>query len=306
MVSLPYSFTHSVRMTKFAIFCLISLILNAGTNASTSDSFKNLEVAANGRLGISAIDTATNKTIQYRANERFPMGCTSKVIGVAAILSQSMNDSSLLAKTVNYTKKDLTNWDPITQNNYQNGMTVEALCAASISYSDNAAMNLLVKQLGGLEKINIFARSIHNHSFRQDNGWPEEAMSGGPANLKDTSTPQDMRDSLQQLIFTDTLAKPQQKLLLSWMKNNTTGNARIRAGAPKAWIIGDKTGTGDYGTTNDIGIIWPPKCAPVIVAIYYTSNNQNAVNREDIIASATRIVIDEISKTNPCIHKAIT
>lgn len=41
------------------------------------------------------------------------------------------------------------------------------------------------------------------------------------------------------------------------MKGNTTGAASIQAGLPASRVVGDKTGSGDYGTTNDIAVIWP-------------------------------------------------
>lgn len=90
------------------------------------------------------------------------------------------------------------------------------------------------------------------------------------------------------------LAPSQRSQLLTWMKNNTTGNARIRAGVPKEWIVADKTGSGDYGITNDIGLIWPPKHAPIVIVIYFLQNQKNAAYREDVIASATRIVIHDL------------
>lgn len=119
--------------------------------------------------------------------------------------------------------------------------------------------------------------------------------------LRDTTTPAAMAQSLQQLTQDHLLASKQQDLLLTWLKNNTTGDSRIRAGVPKGWIVGDKTGTGDYGSTNDIGIIWPPKCSPIVVAIYLTQNKKDAVKREDIIASATRMVLSAFANTDQCI-----
>jgi beta-lactamase class A len=262
-----------------------------------------LEASSGGRIGMYVINMANGAHLQYRANERFPMGCTSKVIGVATILRKSMNEPALLSQKIRYTKKDLTTWSPITEKHLKSGMTVAELCAAAISYSDNTAMNLLVKKMGGLKQMNVFARSIHNVSFRQDHDWPEEAFSGGKGNLNDSATPKDMANSLQTLAFTDTLAKPQRMLLLSWLKANTTGDFRIRAGLPKGWIVADKTGTGsDYGTTNDIGIIWPPKCAPVIMVVYYTNDHKQAVKREDMVASVTRLVMENLAKGEQCIR----
>ncbi len=124
-------------------------------------------------------------------------------------------------------------------------------------------------------------------------------MSGSPGDLSDTSTPAAMEKSLQQLALGEILASPQRELLLAWLKSNTTGDARIRGGVPKGWIVGDKTGSGFYyGITNDIGIIWPPKCAPIVVAIYFIHNKKDAVKREDVIASATRILLDEFARTD--------
>lgn len=138
--------------------------------------------------------------------------------------------------------------------------------------------------------------------FRQDKGWPKEAMSGGPGNLQDSSTPAAMEKSFQKLVLGNVLALSQHELLQTWLKNNTTGDARIRAGVPQNWVVGYKTGTGSYyGTTNDIGIIWPPKCDPIVVAIYYTHNNKNAANREDIVETVTRLLINQFAQTDQCV-----
>src|SRR5262249_31165341 len=37
---------------------------------------------------------------------------------------------------------------------------------------------------------------------------------------------------------------------------------------PKDWRVGDKTGYGERGTTNDVGIVWPPGRTPVLISIY--------------------------------------
>ncbi|MDR3502417.1 MAG: class A beta-lactamase [Legionella sp.] len=296
------------RQSSFFIINIHSFaaIQKTAQSQSIQKKLAKLEASSKGRIGIYVINTANHTHLGYRANERFPTGCTSKVIGVAAILHQSMHDSALLSQKISYSKKDLTNWNPITEKYRSSGMTVEQLCAASISYSDNTAMNLLVKKMGGLKQMTLFAHSLGNTSFRQDNGWPEEAYSGGKGDLKDSSTPKDMAKSLQKLAFTDALAKPQREMLMSWLKANTTGDFRIRAGLPKEWIVADKTGTGGiYGTTNDLGIIWPPKCAPIIMAIYYTSDAKSAVKREDIVASVTHLLINKLAQRDPCIRKNI-
>jgi beta-lactamase class A len=106
---------------------------------------------------------------------------------------------------------------------------------------------------------------------------------------------------LKNLTLGNVLPVLQRKQLQTWLKSNTTGDTKIRAGVPKNWIVGDKTGSGSYGTTNDIGIMWPPKCSPIVVAVYYTQDKKDAVADKDIVASAVYIIVDEFSRTNKCL-----
>lgn len=278
-------------------------LCSSDQGGSVEARLAQLEASSGGRLGVAAVDTGNNHQIHYRANEYFPMGCTSKVIGVAAILKKSMADNQLLQETIKYKKSDLTNWTPITGKHLADGMTIAELCAAAISYSDNTAMNLLTKKLGGPAGLNAFARSINDKHFKLDHWWPDEALAS-PASGEDATTPAAMEESLRKLVFGDVLAEPQREMLITWLKNNVTGDARIRAGVPKDWIVGDKTGSGfNYGMTNDIAVIWPPKCNPIVVSMYYSNSNKNAPKRDDVIASATRIVIDAYTQSDVCIKQ---
>jgi len=263
--------------------------------SSLQQEFAKLEKSSGGRLGIAAINIKNNQRILYRANEIFPMGCTSKVMGVAAILKKSMQDNDFLQKRIRYTKEDLTNWTPITEKHLADGMTIAELSEAAIIYSDNTAMNLLTKQLGGPQGLNAFARSIQDTHFKLDHWWPDEALSS-PESKQDASTPMAMQESLRKLVLENVLGKSQREMLIQWLKNNVSKN-RIGAGVPKDWVVGNKTGTGfNYGTTNDIAVIWPPKANPIVIVVFYSSHKKDAPKREDIIASATRLVINAYKK----------
>lgn len=101
--------------------------------------------------------------------------------------------------------------------------------------------------------------------------------------------------TLEKLTLSHALWAPQRQQLLTWMKKNTTGDLRIRAGVPKGWVVADKTGSGEYGLTNDIAIIWPPNHpSPILVAIYFTQTKKDATSRPAVIAEATRIVLGEL------------
>lgn len=87
--------------------------------------------------------------------------------------------------------------------------------------------------------------------------------------------------------------------LVTWMRNNTVGYKRIRAGVPIGWVVADKTGSGD-NVANDIGILWSPACRPIILAIYTLLNKPDAKSRDEIVAATTSTVLAEFAKNDPC------
>ncbi|WP_205171091.1 serine hydrolase, partial [Burkholderia sp. LMG 13014] len=68
------------------------------------------------------------------------------------------------------------------------------------------------------------------------------------------------------------------------------GGKRIRAGVPAGWTVADKTGTGDYGTTNDAGVVWSPSRAPIVLVVYYTQASADASAKDDVIAGVASVV----------------
>lgn len=301
--SLKYSFLRNAIAIIF-ISTSFSIFANSELSSSTllAKRVAALEKSMGGRIGIFAMNTANDQPIQYRASERFPLQSTFKVMAVAAILKQSMANKQLLQQKIPYTKKDLVFWSPITEKHFAEGMTLFDLCSAAMVQSDNTAANLIVKMLGGPEAVTAFARSIGDNGFRLDSWEPE--LNSDPSNLGDTSTPRAMGKNLQTLTLEDILASPQREQLVSWMKSSTTGGTRIRAGVPKGWIVADKTGSGNhYGIANDIAIIWPPSCAPIVIAIYSVHNKKGATSRDDILTSVTRLVMKEFAKNDECIRQ---
>ncbi|NTX24611.1 PEN family class A beta-lactamase, Bcc-type, partial [Burkholderia cepacia] len=249
-----------------------------------------LESSVGGRLGVCAIDTASGRVIEHRADERFPFCSTFKAMLSAAVLAQSVARPALLQQRVTYTRADLVNYSPVSEKHVGEGMTVAALCEAAIQYSDNSAANLLMKLLGGPSAVTAYARSIGDDTFRLDR-WETELNTALPGDLRDTTTPAAMAASMRVLMVGDALPAAQRAQLVAWMRGNKVGDKRLRAGVPAGWTVGDKTGTGDYGTTNDAGVVWSPSRAPIAVAVYYTQARADARSKDDVIASVARIVV---------------
>ncbi|MDQ2989258.1 MAG: class A beta-lactamase [Pseudomonadota bacterium] len=245
---------------------------------------QRIETASGGRLGVAAFDTGRQVQLSYRGEERFPMCSTFKVLASSSILARG---PALLSKRIHYTKADLVPYAPVTELHLVDGMTNAELCAAAVQRSDNAAANLLMKQLGGPAGVTAFARSLGDEMFRLDR-WEPELNSATPGDPRDTTTPVAMMRTLQKLALGDTLAPAARKLLVDWMLSSPTGTERIRAGVPAGWKVADKTGSGSHGSTNTIAVLYPPAKTPIVIAVYFT---QSPKQRSDVVAAAARAVV---------------
>ncbi len=262
--------------------------------AALPAAFAEIEAASGGRLGVAVLDTASGATAGHRAAERFPLTSTFKLLAAAAVLARVDAGQDRLDRRIHFGPADLVTYSPLTEPHAgKDGMTLEALCEAAMILSDNTAGNLLLGSLGGPAGLTAFARSLGDAETRLDRSEPtlNEATPGDP---RDTTTPAGMLASLRALTLGTALAPASRALLLGWLRDNRTGDARLRAGLPAGWRAGEKTGSGEHGTTNDVGLFWPPGeiagGAPVLVAGYLTGTAAPAGQRNATLAAVARVV----------------
>jgi beta-lactamase class A len=218
------------------------------------------------------------------------MCSTFKWLLAANILARVDRHEESLERRIVFAPSALDEYAPVTrQHTGGRGMTVDELCDAMVTMSDNAAANLLLETLGGPAGFNSFIRQLGDTVTRLDRNEPtmSEATPGDP---RDTTTPIAMLGNLRQVLFGDTLSRASRARLLAWGVGTRTGDARLRAGVPPGWRVADKTGTGGHGTTNDVGVLWPQDRAPILVTVYLTETSAPAHAREAAIAQVTRTI----------------
>jgi beta-lactamase class A len=247
-----------------------------------------IETASGGRLGVSLLDMKAAELTQHRGDERFPMCSTFKVLAAAAVLKKADPKLAGLNRRVSISTADIVENSPVTSEHVgTEGLSLRQLCDAALTRSDNTAGNLLLNEIGGTSGLTNFARTLGDKVTRLDRTEPtlNEATPGDP---RDTSTPNAMMSNLKKLLLGDVLIPPARAQLTEWMIANKTGDTRLRAGLPVGWRVGDKTGAGDHGTTNDIAVIWPPGRPPLIVAVFLTGATVDASGRNQAIAGVGR------------------
>ena len=262
-----------------------------GPKPSPEVRLKALEARSGGRLGVVVVDTGTGRRWTHRENERFALCSTFKFPLVAAVLARVDSGLDSLDRRVAYTAADLLDHSPVTTARLkEGGMTVGALCEAAVTKSDNAAANLLLKSLGGPTGLTQYLRSLGDPVTRLDRYEPE-LNSNEPGDLRDTTTPAAMAETARRILLGDALSPASRERLIGWLEACETGAARIRAGVPPTWRVGDKTGTGAHGAANDVAILWPPGRAPLLVAAYTSGSKHSYEECNAVLAEVGRIVV---------------
>ena len=263
----------------------------AGSDPRLMDEIKRLETQSGGRLGVCVLQTATGSRHDYRGDERFPMCSTFKALAAAAVLARVDAGKERLTRRIAFDASRVVANSPVTEKHAgDGGMTLAEICEAAVTRSDNTAGNLMLDDIGGPSALTAFARTLGDQVTRLDRNEPSlnEALPDDP---RDTTTPNAMAANLKALLLgTEALLPASREQLAAWLIANKTGDARLRAGVPHDWRVGDKTGSGERGTANDVAVVWPSSGAPVIVAVYLTGAGVAAAQQNGIIASVGRAV----------------
>lgn len=264
--------------------------LGSAAFAAPADPLAAIASEAGGRLGVSVLDTGTGRRLWLDPLARYPLCSTFKVPLAAAILARADRGELDLQRPIRFTQGDLLDYAPVVRENLPRGqMTLAELCAAAVEWSDNAAANLLLPQLGGPSGLTRFLRSAGDTITRLDRVEPE-LNDYKPGELRDTTTPMAMTTLLAALLTGDVLEPASRKQLTDWMIGCRTGDKRLRAGLPKSWRVGDKTGTSGNGQADDVAIAWPPNRKPILIACYLDAPGIAPEKADRAIASVGSLV----------------
>jgi beta-lactamase class A len=138
--------------------------------------------------------------------------------------------------------------------------------------------------------VTRFVRELGDPVTRLDRREPELNESA-PGDPRDTTSPVAMARLLRTVLTGNALSAGGRAQLAAWMGATQTNVHRLRAELPAGWRMGSKTGTGQRGSTNDVGFFYPPGgTAPIFVAVYITDTKAPQPQREAVIADVARSV----------------
>lgn len=262
------------------------------TVVDLSVEFEALEEEFDARLGVYAVDTGSGEVVAFREDERFALASTFKALLAGVVLSE--NSLEEMERVVTFDEEVLVPHSPVTEQHLGMGMSLLELCDATVRFSDNAAANLLLDEVGGPEGFTEALGGLTGDEVTNLVRYEVEMAEGVPGDERDTSTAEALVGSLEEFTLGDVLPEDRREVLVDLLERNTTGDALIRAGVPEGWVVGDKTGAGGFGTRNDIGVLWPPEGGPIVLAVLSSRDESGAEHDDALIAQATEVVVEAL------------
>jgi beta-lactamase class A len=287
--------TRRTALASIAAAIASPRALFASPISGFESSLQAIEKKSGGRLGVAVLFPQQKTPYHLHGDQRFPMCSTFKFLAASLVLKRIDQGKEHLDRAISYTKADLVTYSPETEKHAGGSMKVSELCKAALTLSDNTAANLLLASFGGPPAITAFARSIGDSMTRLDRTETtlNEATPGDP---RDTTTPDTMLHNLQRVLLGNVLQPESRQQLTDWMLANTTSGAKFRAVMPAGWKLADKTGSGEHGSNNDIGVFWTPEGKPIVVTSYLTETTISTDACNAIHADVGRAIVEEYAK----------
>jgi beta-lactamase class A len=252
-----------------------------------------LEDRDNAKVGLYGRNLESGRTLAYRADDLFATCSAFKAYVAAQILRQVQRGELKLTDEVFIDPALFVPVaSPMTEPKLGSWMPLSDLCAAAVRQSDNTATNLMLEILGGPPSVTQFARSVGDDRTWMVR-WETELNTAFPGDPRDTTSPRGIGTGFSNMLIGNIFDEPSRAQLEEWMRTIVTGDTRIRAGLPTGWTIADKTGAGDYASTNDIGVAFGPNGERLVLAVMTRtrSDDPNAPALNTLIADAARAAV---------------
>jgi beta-lactamase class A len=255
---------------------------------------EELEARYDARLGVHAVDTGTGAAVAWRPDERFAYASTIKALAAGAVLDLVGVDG--LAREVPVRAEDIVTYSPVTETRVGGTMTLAEVAEAAVTRSDNTAGNLLFEALGGPAALDEALAALGDDVTVVARTEPD-LNEATPGDERDTTTPRVLAADLREYVLGTTLTDDERAVLTAWLTGTQTGDTLVRAQLPADWVVGDKSGTGGFGTRNDVAVVWPTDGPPIVVAVMSDRADRDAEPDDALVAAAAAAAVAALGRS---------
>ena len=252
-----------------------------------------VERSAGGPIGISLLDTHTGERFGHRANDRFPLCSTFKLLLAARLLHGADKGQWAMIERLPVTKADMLFNAPFTEKRIGGSASLLELAEAMAVVSDNPAANIGLARVGGPAALTRWLRAIGDQTTRLDRNEPE-MNNETPGDPRDTTTPAAMLATSRALVEGHILSPVARNTLFGWMQASRTADTMIRAALPPGWQEANKTGAGSWRARNIVSVMTPPGRNPIWVAAYLFAAKSELAERNRQFVPLGRAIVESV------------
>jgi beta-lactamase class A len=289
---------------KKIILILCVTLFSVQTFAQNMDELRKelnkIIAAKNATVGVSIKGIENKDTLSINGNMNMPMMSVFKFHIALAVLNEVEKGKLNLKQKIFIKKEDLKEdtWSPIREE-FPNGnmdLSIDQLLRYTVSHSDNNGCDILLKLIGGTEKVQKFINKngIKDFTIKVN----EEQMRTWENLYINTTTPIATTELLEKFYKGKVLKKATTKYLYQIMVDCSRGITWMKAGLPEGTELAHRTGISGTNNENlrvamnDIGIIKLPNGNHFILSIYLKNITESKEDTEKIIADITQKVWD--------------
>ncbi len=267
----------------------------AQTKDFLRDKIQQIVSAKNAVVGVSIADSRGKGILSINGKKRFPMQSVFKFHIGLLMLSEIDKGKFSLDQKIEIQKKDLLPglYSPI-RDKYPEGatLTIAELLEYTVSASDNVGCEVLLRLLGGPEKVEkYFAKnkfkdiSIKINEEVMQNNWDLQ--------FQNWTTPKAANKVLSAFYDNKKKLLSQKSYDFIWkvMRETETGVNRLKGQLPENTVVAHKTGSSGVNkqtritaAVNDIGVVFLPNGEHFFISVFVTDSKENADTNEKIIA----------------------
>ncbi len=273
--------------------------------ASLKKEINTIVSSKKATIAVSVLEMGSDKTMNINGDKRMPMLSVFKFHIALAVLHQVDLGNLQLGQKIFIPKKELleNTWSPILKKYPQGNieLSLEEILRYTVAESDNNGCDLLIRLLGGTEKIQDYIESIGIRDFtiKAD----EEKMHQGYEFMYWNTTTTNAANQILKNFFTGKiLSENSTAVLKKIMLGTSTGTNKLVAGLPEGTPIAHKTGSSgkdEKGLTvaeNDIGIVQLPDGRHYAISVLISDSMETEKTNTKIIADLSRIVYQFLEK----------
>jgi beta-lactamase class A len=310
----------------FIICCLVSSQAYCKNYTDIDKYINQMQNKHKVTIGVASVLIETGDNYGFNDNKFFHMASTVKIPILAYVLKLNDENQFDLSKKINITTNDMVGGSGVIELLYTDyGLELSNLNLLSLMMriSDNSATDIIIKQVGGIDKIAEFFKpnypdiklsrnimelfvsesiTLKELSLKLSEEDKKNAAIAFDQDMRDKTTPNAMIKILQEAQFGSLLSKKNKNLMYEIMAKTKYSGKRILYGLPENTKAAHKSGSwwiSKYGYyyTNDVAIIKMPNNNNLLLAIYVHSNhNTDTATQEKLIIEITKKIYDLADK----------